>query len=234
MKQVIKQLASLGLLGDINAAFKYDFRARIRRLGREGKIGTVYDIGAHHGNWSRGMKKLLPKANFFLFEANPNCQPFLHKSGFPFALQGLSDKRGKRIFYANDSTGDSFYRENDRISGVSGFRAKEMETIDLDSCVTEHGFPQPDWIKLDVQGSELDVLKGGSVVFSRTRYLLCEIPVMRYNLGAPCFSEYLDSFAHAGFYPISVVENHFLHQPKASPTLCQMDLFFERSENPKS
>lgn len=229
MKQVIKRLATLGLFGDINAALKYDFRARIRKLGREGKVKTVYDIGAHHGNWSRGMQRLIPKADFFLFEANPNCQPFLRESGFSFTLQALSSKSGKKIFYTNDSTGDSFYRENDKISGVSGWRAEEMETIDLDSCAAKQGFPPPDWIKLDVQGSELDVLQGGRSVFSHARYLLCEIPVMRYNLEAPLFSDYLESFADSGFYPVSIVETHFLNQPRGNPTLCQMDLFFERS-----
>ena len=230
MRQIIKQLASLGLFGDINAALKYDFRSRIRQLGREGKIKTVYDIGAHHGNWSRGMKRLLPKANFFLFEANPKCQPFLHKSGFPFALQGLSSTHGKKIFYTNDSTGDSFYQENGGISGVSGWHALEMKTMDLDSCVLKHKFPQPDWIKLDVQGSELDILAGGSKCFSFAQFVLCEVPLVPYNLGAPNLSEVLNIFLKEGFLPSCLVEIHHHAKPSGpKSSICQLDIFFERS-----
>lgn len=230
MRQVIKQLATLGLFGDINAALKYDFRARIQKLGQQGRIKTVFDIGAHHGNWSRGLKKLLPNASFFLFEANPNCQPFLHKSGFPFALQGLSSARGKKIFYTNDSTGDSFYRENGDISGLSGWHSLEMETMDLDSCILKHGFPQPDLIKLDVQGSELDVLAGGSKCFSFAHFALCEFPLVSYNLGAPNLSEVLNIFLKGGFLPSCLVEIHHHGKPPGpKSSICQLDIFFERS-----
>ena len=228
MKQVIKQLASLGLLGDLNAALKYDFRSRLRHLGRKGEIKTVYDIGAHHGKWSRGMKKVLPLADFFLFEANSGCQTHLRHSGFPFAIRALSHSQGKKVFHTNNSTGDSFYRENESLSGASEWQTKELEVVDLDSCAAGLGFPFPDWIKMDVQGSELDILAGGRRAFSRAKYLLCEIPLLPYNHGAPSFSEYLEAFCTAGFSPLTIVESHYLKQSGKSPVLCQLDLFFGR------
>lgn len=229
MKQVIKRLATRGLFGDLNAALKYDFRARIRQLGREGKIRTVYDIGAHHGNWSRGIKKLLPSADFFLFEANPACRSFLQKAGFPFVLVGLGRQKGCRIFYTADSTGDSFYRQNERLCDFSGWKEVELTITDLDSCAAEQGFPGADWIKLDVQGAELDVLAGGPKTFARASYVLCEVPVVPYNLGAPDISDYLNAFGAAGFRPTSVVEMHKMKSPGSeTPTLIQLDLFLER------
>jgi FkbM family methyltransferase len=229
MKQVIKQLATFGLLGDINAALKYDFRSRLRHLGQKGEIQTVYDIGAHHGNWSRGMKRLLPSASFFLIEANPSCRPYLIKSKFPFALRALSDSKGNKTFHTNNSTGDSFYLENEALSGVSNWQTKELEVVDLDSCAAELGFPFPDWIKMDVQGSELDILAGGRRVFSHARYLLCEIPLVPYNQGAPSFSDYLEAFVGAGFDPLAIVESHFLPQKGKGNVLFQLDIFFGRA-----
>ena len=229
MKQALKRLATLGLQGDFNAALKYQFRYRLLQLYRSGNISTVYDIGAHHGKWSLGMKKLMPKASFQLFEANPVCETFLKKTGLPYHRIALSKAKGKRVFHSNNSTGDSFYPENTKLSGVFGWQEKEVETADLDSFAVQNHLPSPDWIKLDVQGAELDVLAGGKCLFSKSKFLLTEIPLLPYNLGAPSFSDYLDAFGAAGFLPVSVVEVHqLLAKAGNSPALSQMDLFFER------
>ncbi|PHX63353.1 MAG: hypothetical protein CK551_06460 [Planctomycetaceae bacterium] len=229
MKQALKRLATLGLQRDFNAALKYQFRSRLSQLYRSGNISTVYDIGAHHGKWSLGIKKLMPKASFQLFEANPVCETFLEKTGLPYHRIALSKAKGKRVFHSNNSTGDSFYPENTELSGAFGWQEKEVETADLDSFALQNHLPSPDWIKLDVQGAELDVLAGGKFLFSKTKFLLTEIPLLPYNLGAPSFSDYLDAFGAAGFLPVSVVEVHQLSAKAGnSPALSQMDLFFER------
>ena len=228
MKQALKRLATLGLQGDFNAALKYQFRSRLSQLYRSGNISTVYDIGAHHGKWSLGMKKLMPKASFQLFEANPVCETFLKKTGLPYHQIALSKAKGKRVFHSNNSTGDSFYPENTELSGAFGWQEKEVATADLDSFALQNHLPSPDWIKLDVQGAELDVLAGGKYLFSKSKFLLTEIPLLPYNLGAPSFSDYLDAFGAAGFLPISVVEVHQLSAKAGnSSALSQVDLFFE-------
>ena len=229
MKQALKRLATLGLQGDFNAALKYQFRYRLLQLYRSGNISTVYDIGAHHGKWSLGMKKLMPKASFQLFEANPVCETFLKKTGLPYHRIALSKAKGTRVFHSNNSTGDSFYPENTELSGAFGWQEKEVETADLDSFALQNHLPSPDWIKLDVQGAELDVLAGGKYLFSKSKFLLTEIPFLPYNLGAPSFSDYLDAFGAAGFLPVSVVEVHQLSAKAGnSSALSQVDLFFER------
>jgi len=229
VKQALKRLATLGLQGDFNAALKYQFRYRLLQLYRSGSISTVYDIGAHHGKWSLGMKKLMPKASFQLFEANPFCETFLKETGLPYHRIALSKAKGKRVFHSNNSTGDSFYPENTELSGAFGWQVNEVETADLDSFALLNHLPSPDWIKLDVQGAELDVLAGGKYLFSNSKFLLTEIPLLPYNLGAPSFSDYLDAFGAAGFLPVSVVEVHQLSAMAGnSSALSQVDLFFER------
>jgi len=230
VKQVIKRLASWGLQDDINSALKYKFRNHIQSLGRSGKISSIYDIGAHHGNWALGVRRVLPQATFHLFEANNLCEPYLARSGLPFSLVALSSKTEKRVFFSADSTGDSFYRENSTLSGVSAWREREITARDLDSYVKENGLQYPDMIKLDVQGAELDILAGGNLVFSKAKYLLVECPLAAYNEGAPGFSDYLNALASSGFSPSSIVEMHHILQKDGVNLLCQIDLFFERHQ----
>src|SRR5271155_2078267 len=61
-----------GLAGALaEFGLRYNMRTILRSAYRAGQIGTVYDIGAHKGRWSRHMQRLMPNARFVLFEANP-------------------------------------------------------------------------------------------------------------------------------------------------------------------
>jgi hypothetical protein len=54
----------------------------LTRLGRRGlHIGTVYDIGAHRGDWTEAVGPSLPGARFILFEANDAHADALKQSG---------------------------------------------------------------------------------------------------------------------------------------------------------
>ena len=59
------------------------------------------------------------------------------------------------------------------------------KTKKLDSIVKEKEYPYPDLIKIDVQGAELDVIKGSLDVFKHTKLLIIEMQHKEYNLNAP-------------------------------------------------
>lgn len=42
-----------------------------------------------------------------------------------------------------------------------------------------------DLIKMDVQGSELDILLGGRRTIKRTKFVLLEVSTIQYNIGGP-------------------------------------------------
>jgi hypothetical protein len=106
----------------------------------------------------------------------------------------LSDEDNKEIkFYQNDSLigGNSYYRENTHIGDdySKSFYPPEnyliKKTKTLDTVVKERNFPQPDLIKIDVQGAELDVLKGAVNTLRNTKCLIVELQHAQYNIGAP-------------------------------------------------
>jgi hypothetical protein len=55
----------------------------------------------------------------------------------------------------------------------------------LDSVVQQKNFQMPDLIKIDVQGCELDILKGGINSINHAKYLIIELQHVQYNRGAP-------------------------------------------------
>ncbi|NDE13742.1 FkbM family methyltransferase [bacterium] len=72
-------------------------------------------------------------------------------------------------------------------------------TRTLDSIVTEHGLPLPDLIKIDVQGAEIDILKGAAATIQNCERLIVELQCVQYNRGALLVNESLPIIEGMGF-----------------------------------
>lgn len=187
--------------------------------GKNLDLSVVYDIGACVGNWSTHYKSILPDSRFVLFEANPFYCQFLQNTGFEFYQTALSNPgRGNVEFFNGNNTGDSYYKETtgwyDHQSSIT------LETKTLDQIVDHYKLPIPNFIKIDTQGSELDILSGASFL-DRVNLIYTECPIICYNKGAPNINDYLDFFKQRNFIPIDIFEIH-----RAEDTLLQIDIMF--------
>jgi FkbM family methyltransferase len=187
-------------------------------------IDVVYDVGARHGEFTQSLRKTLPNARFILFEANPKCAPVLRARGFEHYISVLSSDVREVEFYDTDSTGDSYFKENTR--RYDTVTPTRCTTQTLDALVTEHRLPKPHFIKLDTQGSELDILRGAPECLASSSLLYLECPTVRYNSGAPSLQQYLDFLDGAGFLPHELCEAHYSHG-----ALVQLDVLFVRKEH---
>ena len=184
-------------------------------------ISTVYDIGANKGRWSRDMKRVLPRSNFLLFEANESHREKLASRGFPFFICVLGSKEESRPFYSIGGTGDSLYIEKTKHYEEINFR--EVTTQTLKAIVQQNKLPLPNFIKLDVQGAELDILAGSDGLLDQCYAIYMECPVLEYNAGAPTFDAYIQFMLNKGYAPIQVLEQHLV-----KGVLTQFDILFIR------
>jgi FkbM family methyltransferase len=187
------------------------------------KIKTIYDIGTYRGKWSLFTKRYFPDADFFLFEANDDNIPYLDATGFRYFRSHLSSESGSREFFSNGSTGDSFYLENSDFYNKG--MGKHVTTDTLDGLAQAHCLPPPDFLKLDVQGAELDILHGGRATLSNCAIVYMECPILSYNEKAPSIVEYIESMESFGFLPLDVGEIHIC---PARSALVQVDILFRR------
>jgi len=144
-----------------------------------------YDIGAAVLHWTRHAERIWPKTQVILFDAFEPAEILYKTHKYNIGL--LSDKDNIDIkFYQNDLLfgGNSYYKEYDnQIFPESNYIIKKSHF--LDTIVKENEFPLPDLIKIDVQGAELDVLKGSSNTLSNCKYLIVELQDINYNNNAP-------------------------------------------------
>ena len=219
LRALIRSLPNAWLNHADNLLFEDRLRRKILSLTREHVVRVVYDIGANKGEWSTQVAEWLPGAKFVLFEANAIHEPLLAARGFDYAIALLSSDFEPKAFFQIGGTGDSYLKElSHHYEGVTPVR---RDSQPLDYLVESRGFPLPDFVKIDTQGSELDVIKGGEQTLRNATFMLLECPVQEINQGAPDLADYMATLKNLGFKPSSIVEHH-----ESNGELFQVDILF--------
>ena len=181
------------------------------------------DIGAHVGDFTKELYYQFPECQIVMIEANKNCEPHLRLLGKPYEIVALSDKNGTAELHIEDNnpigTGSSLYKEN--TNWYTEGKTQTVVTKRLDDCNYFDGAPI-DFIKLDVQGSELDIIKGGENTIKNTTFVLAEVSLVQYNEGAPLIDAVVDKMVELGFCIVDIVEYH-----QSNGIIFQLDLLFK-------
>lgn len=185
------------------------------------RFKTVYDVGACNGLWSTTLKEdYLYESEFIMFEANSEYNEVLKSTGIRYFNTVLSSPgRGEVEFFNGTNTGDSYYKETTTI--YDQMDSIKLPTTTLDDLIEKYNLQIPQLLKLDTQGSELDILSGATKLVGKTELILTELPIIEYNKGAPNISDYLNYFKAHDYIPIDVIEVH-----RGEHTLIQLDILF--------
>ena len=151
---------------------------------------VIFDVGSFQGNFSRTLKNKLLKekisANFYLFDPNPNIKL---KDFFTENI-ALSSKKGEKIFYLNNflpSSGSSLKNivANDKLWNISrrvltlglkkNFSQIGVITDTIDNFCKKKKIKQINVLKIDVEGSEFEVIQGAKKQLESTEIILLEI-----------------------------------------------------------
>ena len=135
-----------------------------------GQIG--FDIGGHRGYWAvLYQSRVLPGGIIFSFEPNPNNYHKMiqnlgkNKVGnvVPLRLAAWREKRLLSIKGASAMGIESF------LSRVEEDEDGNILAVTIDELVDSLGLPRLDWIKMDIEGAEVEALKGAMKTLSRYR-----------------------------------------------------------------
>lgn len=187
----------------------------------------ILDIGANVGDFSRDFLQAFPDCVPTLVEPNPYCEEALARTPFERHMVAASDENGEaELFLSKDwlqSTGTSLYRENSRYFSDEIMIRQTAPKVRLDDLFAGRRF---DFVKIDTQGSELDVLRGGQTVLRQADYILVEISLVNFNEGAPPAEDVFAQLASMGFAPADVTEFHRMEEIREG--ILQMDVLFKR------
>ena len=175
---------------------------------------AALDIGANVGDWTRRARELFPSTRVVMVDGNEHTDKWqdlllespaqvLARAGVILDAEARDASWYSRPDQAAD-TGASLFQESTR--KFTGLAPQARRTQRLDDLVEgiqfEAGARRPHFalVKLDVQGAELSVLRGGPRVLSHAEVLQLELPVAgKYNAGSPSFVETIAFLNGSGF-----------------------------------
>jgi len=172
---------------------------------------NIVDIGANSGNWSILFKSLYTQSKFFLIEADKKHENKIAKISKLFHI-GLVDKSKsfKRFYIYNDfnGTGSSIFKEKSNHK----YKIKKMKTATLDKILKKKFSKKYyDLIKLDTQGSELNILKGATETLKKTQFIIAEIQIKNYNINSPNYKEFNSYLKKKNFKKVATLFNHVIN-----------------------
>lgn len=126
----------------------------------------------------------------------------------PYYIEVLSDEIKEVNFYldgkGHESTGpgNSYYLEDTQHYTNAPFEKRITNT--LDNMFDDYFVF--DLIKMDTQGSELDIIKGGKNLIQRTKGIILEENIYTYNTGAPLHAEIKAYMESIGFKLVEILD----------------------------
>ena len=175
----------------------------------------VLDIGANIGQFRTLFQKEYPHSLIFSVEASEGCEIYLKKLTNDYMIVLLGKDNETHNFYSRQDTdigtGDSIYKEK------TGFYAdKNLKIIKKQSKRLDDIFSNEfDLIKIDTQGSEIDIIKGGPILCSKSKGIILEVSMNEYNIGSPLYEEVVDFMKSIGFLEketLREIKNHIANQ----------------------
>jgi FkbM family methyltransferase len=194
-----------------------------KKLGFNPK--TVFDVGAARG--TNALYDAFPLAHHVLIEPLEENRACLNElSGRLISAECIiaaaARESGTVVFNVHpDFDGSSMYYECED-SNVNG-TPRNVPTITLDDIWRERKLQAPCLVKIDVQGAELDVLKGATEVMNNTEYIILEVSLFKFFVNGPQFSDVIRFMNDHDFVVYDVLDCNYRLLDDA---MSQVDIVF--------
>ncbi|NNE35881.1 MAG: FkbM family methyltransferase [Rhodothermales bacterium] len=180
------------------------------------KLSCFFDVGAFKGGWTSRVCKCFPDATYHLFEPQS-----LFDSGIRAAL---AERKLQHHVIVNECAVGR--RRGQAELGIMGEGARgsslliperqrdelqlfKVPLICLDDYVAENAIDFIDFMKMDIQGGELNALRGATTVLPRTKYLHLETWLVKsYGGQTPSIHEIMSFLRDYDFTPLDFLGQH--------------------------
>lgn len=207
----------------------------MRALAQQGlKFRTIIDGGANIGQFARAATETFPDARVYSFEPLPDVSAVLRqnlasRSQVKIIQAALGSEDGKipfhRAAYSLASSALPIHAENNAsFAGVKEVETIEVDLFRLDTVLAKEPLESPCLLKLDLQGFELEALKGATQTLKRCDYVLLETALKTMYEGEALFDEIYDFMRQSGYHFLRPVD--FLKDAKEE--IVQLDALFAR------
>lgn len=155
---------------------------------------SYLDIGANKGHQVSFIRTMMPCIKHIeLVEACRYHEWDIQQQHVPYKIEVLSDSVKTVNMYLHDDR-STYYKEDIPYFNTAPFEPRTTTTLDL--LYPTETF---DLIKIDTEGSELDIIRGGLNLLSRAKAIIVDEDITPYHEGAPSANEIRGFLESIGF-----------------------------------
>lgn len=167
---------------------------------------SIWDVGANRGTWTKLAVSLFPGIPVIAFEPIPELFTSLSAlhlpsvQSFQLALGSLPGEANLHITDNLDSS--SLLSPTPMLETRYGVRETALapcRVVRADSLIQSERLPQPSLVKLDIQGFEIEALKGFGDELSKVKYLILELSFVEQYRGQHTASDVIAWLNERGF-----------------------------------
>ena len=187
----------------------------------------ILDIGAYKGYWSLMATMVFPESKITMFEPIEYEEHFELRNNEKFDVKNklLSSNISEVDWYEEKNTGDSIFLE--RTTHFKNCKPIKKFTTTIDLVFKNSLDKSPQLVKIDTQGSEIAIIRGGSNVFSNTEVFILEIPFFgEYNYKVPNFAKHISFMDSLGYCVLDIEDFHYM-----DGKLLQIDISFIQKDH---
>jgi FkbM family methyltransferase len=180
----------------------------------------LFDVGANVGEYTELLNKYFPKAKIFSFEPNKKIHAILEKkfqnnkntTAENLGLGSLCEQGNKLFSYKLEKhtrLGTSHRKMLEEVY-VLDDEIEEIEFVmdTLDGYCEKQNIQKIDFLKVDVEGGELDVLKGAKTMLDEGRIKIVQFEFNEHNVFSKVFL--YDFYQILEKYDLYRIKNHHL------------------------
>ncbi len=181
---------------------------------------TIFDIGANIGDYAKMLRAKFPVAEIYCFEPGPEAFVRLAASSKELNMHlqnlavGSSNGTITLVKSSHDDDGAMLTAYRDAISDVFTFAGDPNESIVCEMvCLDDfclNRLSMIDFLKIDVEGHELEVLKGAAKMISEDKISIIQFEFNEFNIFSKTFFyDYYKLLPQYKFYRIMPRHNLF-------------------------
>lgn len=164
----------------------------------------IIDVGAYQGEWTRLARRVFPDVPVLMVEAQESKRKMLDEvceelGQVTYSSTVLGATSGETVSFFEMETGSSFYPEQSNAPRT----VKQLSTKTLDEVASAFSGTNL-FLKIDVQGAELEVLAGGAETLNRCAVVQLEVAMLAYNQGAPNILDVIQYMDARDFVPFDI------------------------------
>ena len=189
----------------------------------------IVDVGANRGTWTRNALQYFPDPYYSLFEPqaylSASFTDLLKNPKIKFHAKGVGASSGMMDLTTSDRDDSFSFSFTAEQAEAFGVRQVKAPVITLDEYLPTLGLPQPELVKIDAEGWDLEVLKGAESTIANAEVILMEAAVMN-KFFRNTFTDVIREMSERGFVVFDITD---LNRTQKHNALWLVEIAFVKS-----